>query len=748
MSKTTRDVPKYQQLGLTSSEYEAIGRTLGREPEDVELAIYSLMWSEHCGYKHSRSTLKKLPTTKDYVLQGPGENAGVIDIGEGKAIAIKIESHNHPSAVEPFQGAATGVGGIVRDIFAMGARPLASLNSLRFGDPTKPRQKYLFEGVVSGIGSYGNCLGVPTVAGEVYFEDSYEGNCLVNAMTIGILPKSRLITAKAKGISNLVVLMGSKTGRDGIGGASVLASQEFDETLQEKRPSVQVGDPFTEKLLIEACLELLDKNLLAALGDLGAAGITSSASEMASRGGVGIDIDVSKVPLREPGMSPSEIMISESQERMLAVVEPKMLSEVEAVCNKWGIPATVIGKITETSKMDVYDGKEKVGSMPVISLTDEAPIYDIEPKMPEYIKEVQKMGDVPTFPEDMNATLLKMIGSPNLCSRGWIWRQYDHQVQTNTVVLPGSDSAVLRLKGTKKGLALTVDGNGRYCYLDPFMGTQIAVAEAARNIVATGATPMAVTDCLNFGNPEKSGISWQFRKAIDGMAQACRHFDIPVVSGNVSFYNESFGKAIYPTPTVGMIGLLDDVEKRTTTPFKDAGDLILLIGQMATVDGQSDEEIFSLLGGSEYLKTIHKRIEGLPPELDLDLESRSQDLCLEAIKNGILSSAHDISDGGLVVALLESCLYGDIGAKTELAVEEESFVRIVVELFNEAQSRFIVSLKEKDLGEFGEISKEVGADFMVIGKVGGDRLIINDKIDVSIKEMKKPWEEAIDSLVE
>ncbi len=747
MSKVIKDAPKYEQLGLTTSEYETICKILGREPEDVELAIYSLMWSEHCGYKHSRSSLKKLPTTKDYVLQGPGENAGVIDIGEEMAIAIKIESHNHPSAVEPFQGAATGVGGIVRDIFAMGARPLASLNSLRFGDPTKPRQKYLFEGVVSGIGSYGNCLGVPTVAGEVYFEDSYEGNCLVNAMTIGILPKSRLITSKAKGVGNLVVLMGSKTGRDGIGGASVLASQEFDETLQEKRPSVQVGDPFTEKLLIEACLELLDKDLLAALGDLGAAGITSSASEMASRGGVGIEIDVTKVPLREPGMVPSEIMISESQERMLAVVEPRMLSKVEAVCDKWGIPASVVGKIIDTDTMDIYEGKERVGSMPVISLTDEAPIYDVEPKVPEYIQKTQKMGDIPRLPKDMNATLLTMLGSPNLCSRSWIWRQYDHQVQTNTVVLPGSDSAVLRLKGSRKGLALTVDGNGRYCYLDPFIGAQIGVAEAARNIVATGATPMAVTDCLNFGNPEKAGISWQFKKAIDGIAKACRHFDIPVVSGNVSFYNESFGKAIYPTPTIGMIGLLDDVEKRTTTPFKEDGDLIVLIGKKSTVAEQGDEELFSYLGGSEYLKTILKRIEGLPPMLDLDLESKSQNLCLEAIQGGMLSSAHDISDGGLAIALAESCIYGDIGAKIELGMASASPLRVVVELFNEGQSRFIVSLKETEIGAFGEISKKIRADFTIIGKVGGDRLIIDDRIDISVKEMKKPWEEALDSLV-
>ena len=748
MSKVIGDTPKYEQLGLTSTEYESIRKTLGREPGDVELAIYSLMWSEHCGYKHSRTMLKKLPTTKDYVLQGPGENAGVIDIGGGIAIAMKIESHNHPSAVEPFQGAATGVGGIVRDIFAMGARPLASLNSLRFGDPTKPRQKYLFEGVVSGIGSYGNCLGVPTVAGEVYFEDSYEGNCLVNVMTIGVLPKSRLITAEAKGIGNLVVLMGSKTGRDGIGGASVLASQEFDETLQEKRPSVQVGDPFTEKLLIEACLELLDKNLLAALGDLGAAGITSSASEMASKGGVGIEIDVGKVPLREPDMVPSEIMISESQERMLAVIEPRMLKEVEAVCDKWGVPATVIGKITDTGMMDIYDNTERVGSMPVISLTDEAPLYDVEPKVPDYIKKVQKMGDLPPFSKDMNATLLTMLGSPNLCSRRWIWRQYDHQVQTNTVVIPGSDSAVLRLKGSKKGLALTVDGNGRYCYLDPFIGAQIAVVEAARNIIATGATPMAVTDCLNFGNPEKGGISWQFKKAIDGMAQACRHFDIPVVSGNVSFYNESFGKAIYPTPTVGMIGLLEDIEKRTTTSFKMEGDLIVLIGTMTTVDGQNEKELFSSLGGSEYLKTIYKRTEGLPPKVNLDLESRSQSLCLEAIKNGILSSAHDVSDGGLVVTLSESCMYGDIGVKVELGIEEESIIRTIVELFNEAQSRFIVSLKEQDISAFREISNEIGADFSIIGKVGGDRLIIDDKIDISISEMRKPWEETIDSLVE
>lgn len=728
---------KYEQLGLTSSEFERIGQVLEREPTDVELAMYSLMWSEHCGYKHSKPILKLLPTQADYVLQGPGENAGVIDIGDGLAIAMKIESHNHPSAVEPFQGAATGVGGIVRDIFAMGARPIASLNSLRFGDPRKSRQKYLLEGVVAGIGSYGNCIGVPTVGGEVYFEGSYEGNCLVNAMTVGLVPKERLIKAQAVGKENLVVLMGSKTGRDGIGGASVLASQEFDETLQEKRPSVQVGDPFTEKLLIEACIELLERQLLVALGDLGAAGITSAAAEMAGRGNVGIDIDVSAVPLREPGMEPWEIMVSESQERMLAIVSPQKLEPVKAVCAKWEVPATVVGKITDSGLMRIFDSDILVGSMPVKSLT-EAPVYHVVGKEPAYLRNTRQLSvDELDYSADTSEVLLNLLASPNVCSRRWIWRQYDHQVQTNTVVKPGADAAVLRLRGTKKGIALTVDANGRYCYLDPYVGAQIAVAEAARNLSCVGAKPLAITDCLNFGNPEKPGIFWQFEEAVSGMADACRYFGIPVVSGNVSFYNESFGRAIYPTPTVGMIGLLEDVERHCTASFKQEGSIIILIGE--TKDD---------LGGSEYLKVVQGKVGGLPPKIDLGVELKNQELCRRAIENKVLLSAHDCSEGGLAVALVECCIVGEVGAAIELGIKGASPKEIIEALFSESQSRIVVSLEPKNLSRFERLASEIGAKYEIIGKVTGDRVIIDDKINLLVLEMKEPWQRALAELAD
>lgn len=728
---------KYEKLGLTAPEYASICKILGREPGDVELAMYSLMWSEHCGYKHSRSVLKLFPTEADYVLQGPGENAGVIDIGEGLAIAMKIESHNHPSAVEPFQGAATGVGGIVRDIFAMGARPIASLNSLRFGDPHKPRQKYLLEGVVAGIGSYGNCLGVPTVGGEVYFDDSYEGNCLVNAMTVGLVPKERLIKAQAAGVGNPVVLIGSKTGRDGIGGASVLASQEFDETLQEKRPSVQVGDPFTEKLLIEACLELLEKDLFVALGDLGAAGITSSASEMASRGNVGIDIDTDKVPLRESDMAAWEIMISESQERMLAVVTPDKLDEVIAICSKWELPATVIGNITDNRLMRVFSSGKLAGSMPVKSLTDDAPVYSAASREPAYLAETRDINLCElNFSDSPSQVLLTLLASPNICSRRWVWRQYDHQVQTNTVVTPGADSAVLRLRGSDKGIALTVDGNGRYCYLDPYAGAQIAVAEAARNLACVGAVPMAVTDCLNFGNPEKPGIFYQFKQAVQGIADACRYFKLPVISGNVSFYNESFGTAIYPTPTIGMIGLLEDVKRHCRTAFSQPESVIILIG-----------EIGADLGGSEYLKVIHNKIAGLPPGLDLDTERINRELCLRAVKDGLLLSAHDCAEGGFAVALAECCIAGETGAIVQLgAMGTPDAVAGMV--FGESQSRFVISLEDKKIPQFVRLAAEIGAKYNIIGKVTGDRMIIDDRIDVSVSEMKSAWEEALENLVD
>ncbi|MGD0998782.1 MAG: phosphoribosylformylglycinamidine synthase subunit PurL, partial [Thermoleophilia bacterium] len=592
-------------LGLTPDEYAHIREIQGGEPTYVELAIYSLMWSEHCSYKHSRPVLGRFPTSGPRILQGPGENAGIIDVGDGWAVAMKVESHNHPSAVEPFQGAATGVGGIVRDIFTMGARPCVSLDSLRFGEidgPENARQRFLFDGVVGGIGFYGNCLGIPTVGGEVYFEKCYEGNCLVNAMSAGLLRTDQIVRAIASGPGNHVVLIGSRTGRDGIGGASVLASQEFDETLEEKRPSVQVGDPFTEKKLIEACLELLHCKLVVSMQDLGAAGLTSSSSEMASKGHVGLDIHADRVPLREADMEPWEIMISESQERMLSIVEPARLADVREVCERWDLDCTVIGEVTDSAMLRVYWHGQRVADIPARRLADEAPVIRTPSVRPAYlVDEPLTPGDdrYPP-PPDTAAALLELLAAPNIASKRWAYEQYDYIVQANTVQIPGSDAAVLRIKGTPRGIAFVNDCNGRHCYLDPYRGAKAAVAEAARNLSCAGALPVAVTDCLNFGNPEKGDIYWTFEQAVEGMAQACEALDTPVVSGNVSFYNESFGNAIYPTPMVGMLGVFDDVTKHCDARFKNAGDLVALLGP---VDG-------ARLDGSEYQKVHYGRVEG------------------------------------------------------------------------------------------------------------------------------------------
>ncbi|MEI7815279.1 MAG: phosphoribosylformylglycinamidine synthase subunit PurL, partial [Coriobacteriia bacterium] len=548
------------ELGLKLDEYEKVVTTLGdRIPSLTELYMYSLMWSEHCSYKHSRKALRMFPSDGPAVLQGPGENAGVIGVGDGWALAFKMESHNHPSAIEPYQGAATGVGGIIRDIFTMGARPIASLNSLRFGTLDKPRQRYLFEGSVAGIGGYGNCLGVPTVGGEVYFEEAYEGNCLINAMSLGIMREEEIILAVAAGPGNLGLLIGSTTGRDGIGGASVLASQVFDERAEDKRPAVQVGDPFEEKLLIEACLALLADNLLVGLGDCGAAGLTSCISEMASRGGMGVDIDVAKIPAREDAMKPFEFMVSESQERMVAVVTPENLAAAHAVCEKWGLRSTVIGSVTDTGRFVVREGETIVADMPASTLAHDAPIYDPAMERPAYLDEVQAFDpmtelELPTDQIRLGEVLLGLLASPNICSRRWIWEQYDHQVMLNTVILPGGDAAVLRIGDEGRGVAVSTDCNGRYCYLDPYVGAQIAFAEAARNVSCTGGDPAAITDCLNFGSPEKPEVFWTFYESVRGLSDACKAFGVTVISGNVSFYNESFGQPIYPTPTVGLVG--------------------------------------------------------------------------------------------------------------------------------------------------------------------------------------------------
>ena len=730
------------ELGLKLDEYEKIVEILGRVPTITELYMYSLMWSEHCSYKHSRTALKMFPTKGDHVLQGPGENAGVISVGDGWAVAFKMESHNHPSAIEPYQGAATGVGGIIRDIFTMGARPIASLDSLRFGTLDKPRQRYLFEGAVAGIGGYGNCLGVPTVGGEVYFEEAYEGNCLINAMAIGLMREEDLTRAVGSGPGNLVLLIGSTTGRDGIGGASTLASQEFDEKAEDKRPSVQVGDPFEEKLLIEACLELLDAKLLVALGDLGAAGLTSSASEMASRGGVGLDIDVTKVPQREDAMRPFEIMVSESQERMLAVVTPEDLEAAQAVCTRWGLRSTVIGEVTGTGRFVVREGDEVVADMPAATLAHDAPLYDPAKERPAYLDEVQAFDPMtlehPAGQRALSATLLRLLASPNICSRAWIWEQYDHQVMANTVVLPGSDAAVLRIgdtgrgEMTTRGIAVSTDCNGRYCYLDPYAGAQIAFAEAARNVACAGGRAAAITDCLNFGNPEKPEVYWTFWESVRGLADACTAFGVPVISGNVSFYNESFGSPIYPTPTVGLVGVLAHVEDHCTTAFKREGDAVVLLGRTKAE-----------LGGSEYLKVVHGLVAGRPPKVDLVDERLLADLLVTAIRTGIVRSAHDCAEGGLAVALAECCIAGGIGAE----IDPETGLPGVAELFSESQARAVLTVAPQHYDALKQLAMTHGTPCVRIGTVGGDRLRIGSRVDVTLAEMRSAYEPTLERLV-
>ncbi|MCX8032134.1 MAG: phosphoribosylformylglycinamidine synthase subunit PurL [Thermoleophilia bacterium] len=733
----------YEQLGLTHAEYQQICAIQGREPTHVELAMYSLMWSEHCGYKHSKKLLKRFPTQGERVLQGPGENAGIVDIGGGLAVAMKIESHNHPSAVEPYQGAATGVGGIIRDVFAMGARPICSLDSLRFGEILPPpgpktqgqggrplrnveRQRYLFEQVVAGVGGYGNCMGIPTVGGEVYFEDAYSGNCLVNVMTVGLVPHEQIVRSRASGVGNYVVLIGSKTGRDGIGGASVLASQVFDETLEEKRPSVQVGDPFTEKKLLEACLEMLRQKLLVALQDLGAAGITSSSSEMAAKGDVGIDLHADRVPLREPDMEPWEIMISESQERMLAVVEPAKWQTVKAVCERWDLDATVVGEVTATKRLRVYYRGELVGDMDAKALA-EAPAYDVPQTRPAH--EVDQPLDPANYPApsvSLAEILLDLVGSPNICSRRWIWEQYDHQVQLNTVILPGGDAALLRIKKTGAGIAVCTDGNGRRTYLDPYRGGKEAVCEAARNVSCVGATPVAITNCLNFGDPDNPTIAYQLARAIEGMAEACEALGLPVISGNVSLYNESFGEAIYPTPIVGMLGLLDDVTKHCTAGFKSEGDPIFLLG-----------EALPALDGSEYQKRWFAQVSGRPfgriPDVDLKAEAALQRALRTAIAQGLLRSAHDVSDGGLAVAIAESCLAGGIGAVVDLGLLPWPDLRLDLALFGETSSLVVVSLPAENRSRLHDVCAKCGVPVRQIGVVTGDRLVFSSEPNANLK---------------
>lgn len=732
----------WHQLGVKDQEFEMIVNILGREPNYVELSMYSVMWSEHCSYKNSKNTLKLFPTENERILLGPGENAGIVDIGDGLAVVFKVESHNHPSAIEPYQGAATGVGGIIRDIFTMGARPVALLNSLRFGPLEDAKIRWLFGGVVSGIAGYGNCIGIPTVGGEVYFDGSYSGNPLVNVMCVGIMDQEKISLGQAKGTGNSVILVGARTGRDGIHGVT-FASEELGEESEEKRPAVQVGDPFMEKLLIEACLELIDMGVIVGIQDLGGAGLTCATSEMASRAGTGMEIDISLVPRREEGMLPFEVMISESQERMLLVVEKESEELVKKVFDRWELSATVIGRVTDDKMVRVKEKGEVVAEMPAKSLADEAPVYCPEMKTPSYIEEVCRLthSKIPE-PADPEEVFLKIITSPNIASKEWVYRQYDHMVRTCTVVLPGSDAAVLRIRGTKKGIAVTIDGNGRYAYLDPYLGGITAVAEAARNLVCTGAEPLAVTDCLNFGNPEKPEIFWQFYKAVEGMSKACQEFNTPVVGGNVSFYNETAKGAIFPTPVVGMVGLLEDLDQRCTIDYKEEGDHILLAGQ-----GEPTA------GGSEYLSIIHDLLEGCPPEIDLEQEIKFQNFILEAIRAGLVSSAHDLSQGGLAVALAEGCFKNSLGVQVKLSAERD--IRWDILLFGEVQSRAVLSIKPDKYIEIMELADKKGVPLKQIGEVKGKDFNLEvtgpemrKAINLPLEEIIEKWRGAIECMME
>jgi len=714
----------WKKWNLTPKEYDKIKEYLQREPNEVELGMYSVMWSEHCSYKNSKPLLKLFPNSAEWVLQGPGENAGIIDIGDDQVIAMKIESHNHPSAIEPFQGAATGIGGIVRDIFAMGARPIALLDSLRFGDFDNSQTQYLYKGVIEGISFYGNCIGVPTVGGETVFSSSYQDNILVNVMCVGYAKKKDILRAVAKGEGNTVILIGAKTGRDGIGGAS-FASTELDETSDEDRPAVQIGDPFSEKLLIEACLELKGLDYVVGLQDCGAAGLTSSLCEIASRGDSGLDIELSKVPEREEGMNPFEIMLSESQERMIVVVKKGKKEEIKKIFDKWGLDSAVIGRVTNDGEFRVRDKGEIVADIPAKSLAEGAPVCRRKGKKPDILDSINKLDlSEISQPDDYNQVLLQLLGSPNIMSKEKIYEHYDYMVRNNTILPPGDDAAVLRIKGTKKAIVLTTDGNGRYCYLDPLMGGKIAVAEAARNLSCKGALPRAVTDCLNFGNPEKETIYWQLEEAIKGISEACRALETPVISGNVSLYNESKGEAIYPTPVIGMVGIIEDCDYICSMEFKNSGDLIVLLGE-------NKEE----LGGSEYLKVIHNLEKGIPPQIDLLRERAVQNVCRKAIKKNLLSSAHDCSDGGLAIALAESCIKGKRGARIKI----EDKMRSDALLFGESQSRIVTSVNAKNLSLLQDIADKYLVPLLTLGSVEGKSLNIDRLISLEVDQLEKVW---------
>ncbi|GLF91658.1 phosphoribosylformylglycinamidine synthase subunit PurL [Bacillus safensis] len=730
--KQIKEEKLYQQMGLSDEEFALIESIIGRLPNYTETGIFSVMWSEHCSYKNSKPVLSKFPTKGEHVLQGPGEGAGIVDIGDNQAVVFKIESHNHPSAIEPYQGAATGVGGIIRDVFSMGARPIAVLNSLRFGELTSPRVKYLFEEVVAGIAGYGNCIGIPTVGGEVHFDQSYEGNPLVNAMCVGLINHEDIKKGQAKGVGNTVMYVGAKTGRDGIHGAT-FASEEFSDESEEKRSAVQVGDPFMEKLLLEACLEVIKNDALVGIQDMGAAGLTSSSAEMASKAGSGIEMNLDLIPQRETGMSAYEMMLSESQERMLLVIEKGREQEIIDIFEKYDLEAVSVGHVTDDKMLRLLHQGEVVCELPVDALAEEAPVYHKPSSEPAYYSEfLETKVEAPAI-TDAAETLKQLLQQPTIASKEWVYDQYDYMVRTNTVVAPGSDAGVLRIRGTKKALAMTTDCNARYLYLDPEVGGKIAVAEAARNIVCSGARPLAVTDNLNFGNPEKPEIFWQIEKSADGISEACRTLSTPVIGGNVSLYNESNGTAIYPTPVIGMVGLVEDTAHITTQSFQQAGDVIFVIGE-------TKEEF----AGSELQKMTEGRIYGKAPEIDLDVELTRQEALLAAIQNGLVQSAHDVSEGGLGVALAESTFGTDgLGAHIQIELSNEA------SLFSETQSRFVVTVKPEHREAFAAAVK----DAKEVGTVTNDGVftVKNQEgqqwIHAAVIELERAWKGAIPCLL-
>ncbi len=761
--------PLHRQLGMTDDELGAVIAELGREPNDLELAMYSVMWSEHCSYKSSKPHLKRLPTEAPWVLVGPGEGAGVVDVGDGLAVAIRIESHNHPSAVEPYQGAATGVGGIIRDIFSMGARPIALMDPLRFGTLDDPRTRYLFEGVVSGISGYGNSVGVPTVGGEVVFDDCYRDNPLVNVFCLGVLPHDRLVLARAEGPGNLAVLLGSATGRDGIGGASVLASAGFGDGDEGKRPSVQVGDPFEEKRLIEACMELLDRNLAVGVQDLGAAGLSCAASETAAKAGAGMDVDCARGARRERGMGPVELLTSESQERMLAIVEPERLDDVLALALRWEVRATVVGRVTDTGRFRVYDGlfdavgvpggnpPPPPGDEPPPISSDLAPVADVP---------VGSLGDGPVYRRpierpssqdalqasdprrelagrspagvDLSNELLSLLATPTIADKSWVYRQYDHQLFLNTVVGPGGDAAVLRLKGTRKALALSTDGKARFCHLDPRTGGRLVVLEAARNVAVSGARPLALVNCLNFGNPEHPDVMWQFAEVVEGMSEACEALGIPVIGGNVSFYNESRGEDIHPTPVVAVVGLIDDLDSPPPAARLTVGEAIVVLGHTRPE-----------MGGSEWAAVVHGLSGGMPPEADLDAAARLHGLVSALAAERAVAGIHDCSDGGLAIALAEMAFGGGCGftcdpgaAPTGAGEEQMSAAELC---FSESTSRVVLSVDPGAVAQVLERAAAAGVPAAAIGEAGGDRLVAGGAFDVALADAEHAWRDAIPS---